>query len=52
MSKASPHLRLKSGWKIPDESSELGLEDVTCIGLAEFCVQWSGVMKLLCAFGL
>ena len=27
-SKASPHLKLKSGWKIPDESSELGLEDV------------------------
>jgi hypothetical protein len=39
-SKASPPLRLKSGWKIPDESIELGLEDVTCIGLAEFCVNW------------
>ena len=39
-SKASPLLKLKSGWKIPNESSELGLEDVTCIGLAEFCVQW------------
>jgi len=34
--KTSPLLRLKSGWKIPHESIELGLEDVTALDWLNF----------------